>query len=424
MRTGLAEQGARQLVERRRQPLGQHLLVAVDAQLPRQPLEFVADRVGDGPVQDLSVRAEAAAQPTGGDAHPVHGVVYVAPYGGVEFDERVTLGAYVREDVVASGGRLGLRDHDDLGLLLLTTGRLGLLGQLDRPGLSRLRLLPVLRLSPGLRQRPGQFGGGLGAADPGLAELLLDLVEEGGVAVVGQLHLDLGPLGGPVAAAEPLGVYAVDADLGEQAAGGVDEVADVARGLQSYDGEQFGVAYPGADESGEAPGQCVGQRGADLVAYAVGDRQLQMPARVIASGTAAQRDRGRGEPLVGRVVVGRVEIGDALVDDAVDAAHTAQIGKPRTLARLILALDFPLCVRHGLNLVTIRHRGQPSKGTRSPSETHLTFFRTLLGACLSNSPADAIPAEPPLLRRHGALDPDRLQQPDSHPHREHRRPSV
>ena len=45
----------------------------------------------------------------------------------------------------------------------------------------------------GLRAGPGQLGRSRRTPNPGLAEPLLHRVEEGGVAVVGEFHLDLGP---------------------------------------------------------------------------------------------------------------------------------------------------------------------------------------------------------------------------------------
>ncbi len=80
---------------------GEDLLVAVGAQFGGEPLQVGGDRVGDGAVEDAAEAAEGAAQAAGGDPHPVHGVGDVLPYGGVQLDEGVALGADVGEDVVA-----------------------------------------------------------------------------------------------------------------------------------------------------------------------------------------------------------------------------------------------------------------------------------------------------------------------------------
>src|SRR5690606_12957256 len=62
------------------------------------------------------------------------------------------------------------------------------------------------------------------------------VVEEGGVAVVGEFDLDLGPVGGAAVAGEAFGVDGVDADLGEEPAVAVEEVADVAVGAEPDEG--------------------------------------------------------------------------------------------------------------------------------------------------------------------------------------------
>ena len=71
----------------------------------------------------------------------------------------------------------------------------------------------------------------------------------------------------------------------------------------------------------------------DLVAYARGDGQFQVPARVVAAGAAAQGDGGGGEPLVGGVVVGGVQFGDALVDDGRDPGDAGQVRQSRVVGR-------------------------------------------------------------------------------------------
>ncbi|GAA3498073.1 hypothetical protein GCM10019016_051760 [Streptomyces prasinosporus] len=171
-----------------------------------------------------------------------------------------------------------------------------------------------------------------------------------GVAVVGEFDLDLRPLGGAAVAGEAFGVHGVDADLGEEPAGGVEEVAYVAVGAEPDHGPQLVFADTGADEAGEALREVVGERGAELVAHSGGDGELQVPAGVGAAGAAAQGEGGRRQAFVGGVVVGGVEVGDSLVHDGGDAGDARQVGQS-ALVGLVFPLDFPLGVRHEPNVV-------------------------------------------------------------------------
>lgn len=83
-------------------------------------------------------------------------------------------------------------------------------------------------------------------------------------------------------------MYGVHADLGEELALGVHEVAYVAVGAQADGGQQLGLAHAGADQSGEGARHGVGERFPDLVADTGRDRHLQVPARVGTAGAAAQ----------------------------------------------------------------------------------------------------------------------------------------
>lgn len=80
----------------------------------------------------------------------------------------------------------------------------------------------------------------------------------------------------------------------------------------------------------------------DLVAYAGGDRELEVPARVVAAGAAAQGESVGGESFVGGVVVDGVEFGGAPVDDGRDRSDAGQeageVGRP-AVAGLVLPLD-------------------------------------------------------------------------------------
>jgi hypothetical protein len=368
------DQGVGQFAEDRRQPFGHHFPVAVHAQLARQPLQFIADRVGDRAVEDLAVGAEGAAQPAGGDAHAVDRVVRVLPYGGVEFEDRVALGTDVGEDVVAGGDRSrGLLGHGRrLALLLrprISRRRLSR-PRLSRPRLSRPRLSRFRRASR-LRQRPRQLRRGRRRPYARLAQPFLHLVEEVRVAVVGEFDLDLGPLDGAAAVGQALRAYGVHADLGEQRAVRVHEVPYVAVGAQPDQGPQLGLADAGADQGGEAVRHGVGERFPDLVADAGRDRHLQVPARVGTAGAAAQGECGGGEAFVGGVVVHGVQMRDALVDDGLHPGDAGQVGQT-ALVGLVLTLDLALCVRHDLNLVARRSERQGAS-PMNPRETRVNM---------------------------------------------------
>ena len=103
MADGAGDEGVGQAGEGGAEAFGEHLLVAVQAQLGGQPLQVGADGVGHRAVEDGAEGTEGAAQAAGGDSHAVHGVGDVLAYGGVELDEGVALGADVGEDVVAGG---------------------------------------------------------------------------------------------------------------------------------------------------------------------------------------------------------------------------------------------------------------------------------------------------------------------------------
>ncbi len=147
-------------------------------------------------------------------------------------------------------------------------------------------------------------------------------------------------------------MHGVDADLGEQPVLVVEEVTDVAVGAQPDHGPYVPVADAGADQGGEFVREGVGERGADLVAHAGGDGELEVPAGVGASGAAAEGDGGRGEAQVGGVVVGGVEVGDAPVPHGRDAADAGQVGQGCVVG-LVLSLDLAFGVRHAPNLVAV-----------------------------------------------------------------------
>ena len=154
---GAGDEGVGEGGEGGAEAFGEHLLVAVDAQLGGEPLQLVAERIGDAAVEHLAVRPEGTAQSAGGDPHAVDAVGQVPAYGGVELDEGRDLAAYVGEDVVTGGAR---------------------------GGFPPLRARWLVR--SGLGQGPGEFGRCGRRPDAGLAQPPLDGVEEGGVGVVGQ----------------------------------------------------------------------------------------------------------------------------------------------------------------------------------------------------------------------------------------------
>jgi hypothetical protein len=208
----------------------------------------------------------------------------------------------------------------------------------------------------GLGQGPGELGGEVGAAQPGVRQTRLQGVEERRVAALGQLHLDLGPAHrvaggrGQSARGDPVG-----GQLGEQPAVAVHEMVDVPLRQKVDKGDQAGAANAGAYETGEVVGQRVRERGADLVPYVRAHRQLEVPARVVAPGTAAQGDAVGGEPLPGGVVVRGVERDDALVSHLRDSGDPGQLGEAAgrgaVIGGLVLALDLPHHVHHDVNVV-------------------------------------------------------------------------
>lgn len=256
----------------------------------------------------------------------MHGVGQPPPHGRVERHDRLGLTAYVDKDVVPCGARFVLPAARGSGRCLL--------------------------------QRAGQLGGGGGGPDAGLLQRAADGVEEGGVAVVGELGLDLGPGGGAVAAGQPLRADLVHAELGQRGAVVAQEYVDVADGDQPDDGDDGGVEDPGADQGGEAGRDVAGERGPDLVADAVGDGELQVPAGVGAPGAAAQGDVSGGEAQVLGVVVDGVQLHDALVRDGPDACHPAQVGQPGGVGGFVLPLDLALGVRHVSNVTLPREIAQ------------------------------------------------------------------
>lgn len=117
---------------------------------------------------------------------------------------------------------------------------------------------------------------------------MFDGVEEGGVTVVGEFDLDLGPSRCAAAAREPNGPDLVDTEFGEERPVGAEQMVDVARGMQSDDGDEFRLPDPGAQQRGEAAREGVGERGPDLVTDPMGDGEFEVPARVVAAGAATQ----------------------------------------------------------------------------------------------------------------------------------------
>jgi hypothetical protein len=89
-------------------PRPQHLGVPHGAQLGRRPAEFAAERPGDiGPDQRREGR-QRAAEPPGGDPHPVHRVRGVQAHGTVQRPDAAYLLVEVGEqDLAGSGGALG-----------------------------------------------------------------------------------------------------------------------------------------------------------------------------------------------------------------------------------------------------------------------------------------------------------------------------
>ncbi len=279
--------------------------------------------MGGSAVEHLGVRAEGAAQPAGGDPHPVHRVGQVPPYRRIQLDDHPNLLTDIAEHHVP--------------------GRAPLLLPVLLPGAFTLR--PALS---------GTFGAAL--ARPGA-----DLVQQRGVTVPGQLHLDLVPAGLdgprrhlrlPRGLARPLRPHLVHRHLGERHPCGVLQDPDRARRPQPYHGGRIPVQHPRADERGQFRRRRIGQRRPHLVPHPRRDRQLQMPARVLAAGAAPQRDALGGEAMAGGVVVEGVKGFDAGFLHGGDPVDTGQIGQLRIVVDVVLAFDFSHGVRHASRLAT------------------------------------------------------------------------
>lgn len=96
-----------------------------------------------------------------------------------------------------------------------------------------------------------------------------------------------------------LGAHGVGAQFREQCSGPVHEVEHLARGQQPHLRFQRAAAHPGAQQGGQRARHGVGQAGPDLVAHPGRDGQFEVPARVLAAGSAPQGQPVGGEPLVG-----------------------------------------------------------------------------------------------------------------------------
>ncbi|GAA3064185.1 hypothetical protein GCM10020000_54730 [Streptomyces olivoverticillatus] len=275
---------------------------------------------GGAAVEDLAVGAQGGPYPAGGDAHLVDGVVLAEAGAGVEGCEGFGLFAQVGEDVVAGGVRLGI-------------GRRGCGEFFDT----------------GRAQGACEFRGRFGGAQPCLAQVGFQCVEEAGVGSGRQLDLDFGPLGGGAVAPHRCGRDGVRAGFGEQGAVFVEEVAYVPAGADADEGRQRCSAGAGADECGERARYAGGQRGADLVAHPGGDGEFEVPPGVAAAGAAAQGDARCVEAAVGGVVVDGVQLHRSPVDGGRDGRGPAEVGEPdlaRTVSAFVFPLDFPHGVRH------------------------------------------------------------------------------
>ena len=227
--------------------VGEHFAVPVDAELGGQPLQLVADRVGDRAVQDLAVRAEGAAQPAGGDPHPVHGVRR-RPGARRGRARRSRRSGGVRSPGRASPAVAGLAAACSRRL------RAGLCAGV-RSAVSRAAARASLegrseRRSPASRSRCSTASSSAGS--PPSASSTSTSVHS------------------PVAGGrgQPLGGDRVGGQLGEQRAVARPRDGGRRRSESRWtSGHQAGVADPGADEPGEVARAAVAPSGAlDLVA--------------------------------------------------------------------------------------------------------------------------------------------------------------
>ena len=236
-------------VPRRTEDVGQPLQLG-----PQRPGVRAGVRAGIRPSQHRREGLQRAAQPPGGDPHVVHRLRLVPAHPGV-------------------GGL-------HLGDLIRGVGQDHLAGR--GPGGQRRRRRG-LRKAPG--QRPGQLGRVPGRAQPGLAQPLVDRLEQVRVAA-GELDLDLPPRGQRGAVPHRLGGDLVDRHLGQGRAAAVEQGAALPDGADLRDRAQGGPAGPAADKPGQLGGHPAARPGPAAAGSPGG-----CPPRPAASGASRRRAR-------------------------------------------------------------------------------------------------------------------------------------
>ena len=247
-------------------------------------------------------RCGSAAQPAGGDPHPVHGVGHVAADGGVEREERRVLGAGVAQDVVAGGGPR--RPCPGVG-----TGP---------PRGPAAGARPVRRSARASLEARGD-----GRRPPPVSRSST-ASSRAGCAAVGQLGLDLGP----AAAVPPAGSRSARHGSTSTSASSAPSASSRWRTRRADRSRTTGTSSaPRARERTRA----ASSRGRSPRTAARGSRPGRRARRAASDASpassppvaAAQGDAVGGEAAVGGVVVGGVQLDRAPVDDGRDAATRA-----------------------------------------------------------------------------------------------------
>ncbi len=130
-------------------------------------------------------------------------------------------------------------------------------------------------------------------------------------------------------------------------------------GAQHRDGNQPSVTHDGADLAGQRDRHGAGratQRATDLGALVLSGRQLEVPAGVVATGPAAQRDVVPGQAPIGRVEVRGVQL---QLHRLAHHGNHGEIRQDRAGLNIELALNLAVTI-HGLSLPHISPRHQPA----------------------------------------------------------------
>ncbi len=297
----------RLLVELTEQPLPQHLGVAGISEDTGEPLQVVTKRLRDVTVEQRAKGRERASQPPRGHAHPVDRVRCVGT------DERVERPHLCR--------KLGKTCVDDArgGVLAPDLGPRCVRRDAVTQTTSQLRLGHRRLDAVGLEQPGGRF--------------------EQRVTPVDELDLELSPRArSRLTPSRVLSRDAIVADLREHMTVGVEQL--MSGSMRAYDDDRHegGATGHGLQDLAERLWHRLrgpAERLVDLEP-ALLHGQLDVPARVVASGTAAHRDPRCRQGEVTGVEVRRLELVDHRLRDrgdtgkAVEGREVTVVGRGRT----------------------------------------------------------------------------------------------